>query len=86
MIFHPMQKKINVNVPLVMENTAIKKVIETKFLAVIVDQHLSWNPILALFLKNIKNCGITAKARFYLSSKTLPTLLLFPGISLPKML
>ena len=41
MIFHPMQKKINVNVPLVMENTAIKKVIENKFLAVIVDQHLS---------------------------------------------
>ena len=86
MIFHPMQKKINVNVPLVMENTAIKKVIETKFLAVIVDQHLSWNPILALSLKNIKNCGITAKACFYLSSKTLPTLLLLPGISLPKIL
>ena len=41
MIFHPMQKKINVIVPLVMENTAIKKVTETKFLAVIVDQHLS---------------------------------------------
>ena len=36
-----MQKKINVNVPLVMENTAIKNVIETKFLPVIVDQHLS---------------------------------------------
>ena len=36
-----MQKKINVNVPLVMKKNAIKKVIETKFLAVIVDQHLS---------------------------------------------
>ena len=36
-----MQTKMNVNVRLVMENTAIKNVIETKFLAVIVDQHLS---------------------------------------------
>ena len=44
MIFHPMQKKIIVNVPLVMENTVIKNVLETKFLAVIVDQHLSWKP------------------------------------------
>ena len=41
MVRNTVKKKINVNVPLVMENTAIKKVIETKFLAVIVDQHLS---------------------------------------------
>ena len=31
MIFHPSQKKINVNVPLVMEDdTIIKQVVETK--------------------------------------------------------
>ena len=41
MVRNTVKKKINVNVPLVMENTAIKKVIETKFLAVTVDQHLS---------------------------------------------
>ena len=29
MIFDPRQKKINVNVPLVMENTVIKQVVET---------------------------------------------------------
>ena len=31
MIFHPRQKKISVNVPLVMKNTIIKQVVETKF-------------------------------------------------------
>ena len=32
MIFHPRQKKISVNVPLVVKNTIIKQVVETKFL------------------------------------------------------
>ena len=32
MIFHPRQKKINVNVPLTLENTVIKQVTQTKFL------------------------------------------------------
>ena len=31
MIFHLRQKKINVYVPLVMENTIIKQVLDTKF-------------------------------------------------------
>ena len=41
MICHLKQNKINVDVPLVMENTIIKQVVETKFLRVITDQHLS---------------------------------------------
>ena len=44
MIFHPRQKKVNVNVPLTPENTVIKQVMETKFLGVLIDQHLSWKP------------------------------------------
>ena len=44
MIFHPRQKKVNVNVPLTLENTVIKQVTETKFLGVLIDQHLSWKP------------------------------------------
>ena len=44
MIFHPRQKKVNVNVPLTLENTVIKQVTETKFLGILIDQHLSWNP------------------------------------------
>ena len=34
----------NVNVPLTLENTVIKQVTETKFLGVLIDQHLSWKP------------------------------------------
>ena len=44
MIFHPRQKKVNVNVPLTLENTVIKQITETKFLGVLIDQHLSWRP------------------------------------------
>ena len=44
MIFHPRQKKVNINVPLTLENTLIKQVTETKFLDVLIDQHLSWKP------------------------------------------
>ena len=44
MIFHLRQKKVNVNVPLTLENTVIKQVTETKFLGVFINQHLSWKP------------------------------------------
>ena len=33
--------KINVNVPLVLENIVIKQVMETKFLVILIDHHLS---------------------------------------------
>ena len=70
MIFHPRQKKVNVNVPLTLENTVIKQVTETKFLGVLIDQHLSWKPHIDFVSKKIsKSVGIIAKARFYLSSQ-----------------
>ena len=72
MLFHPSEKKSNVNVPLVLENTVIKQVSETKFLGVLIDHHLSWKPDITLVSKKIsKSIGIIAKARLYLSSKTL---------------
>ena len=75
MIFYPRQKKVNVNVPLTLENTVIKKVTETKFLGVLIDQHLSWKPHIDFVSKKIsKSVGIIAKSRFYLSSQTLMTL------------
>ena len=75
MIFHPRQKKVNVNVPLTLENTVIKQVTETKFLGVLIDQHLSWKPHIDFVSKQIsKSVRIIAKARFYLSSQTLMTL------------
>ena len=76
MILHPRQKKINVNVPLVMENTLIRQVVEAK-LRIIIDQHLFWKSHISFVSKKIsKTVGIIAKARFYLSSKS----------SLPKIL
>ena len=75
MIFHPRQKKVNVNVPLTLENTVIKQVTETKFLGVLIDQHLSWKPHIDFVSKKIsKSVGIIAEARFYLSAQTLMTL------------
>ena len=65
-----MQKKINVNVPLVMENTVIKKVIETKFLAVIVDQYLSWKPNISFVPKKTsKQWGLLQKPAFIFHPK-----------------
>ena len=60
MIFmiHPRQKKVNANFPLSLENTVIKQVTETKFLGVLIDQHLSWKPhIDFVSKKNLEECG-----------------------------
>ena len=62
----------NVNVPLTLENAVIKQVKETKFLGVLIDQHLSWKPHIDFVSKKIsKSVGIIVKAHFYLSSQTL---------------
>ena len=43
MIFLPRQKKISVNVPLVMKNTKIKQVVETKFLGIyLLQKRIVW--------------------------------------------
>ena len=61
MIFHPRQMKINVNFPLVMENTIVKQAVETKFLGIIIDQRLSWKSHLSFVSKKIsKTVGINA--------------------------
>ena len=74
MSFHPRQKKVNVNVPLTLENTVIKQVMETKFLGVLIDKHLSWKPHIDFVSQKIsKSVGIIAKAHFYLSFQTLMT-------------
>ena len=53
----------------------MKQVVEIKFLGVIIDQHLSWKSHIGFVSKKIsKTVGIIAKARFYLSSKSLLTL------------
>ena len=81
MIFHPRQKKVNVNVPLTLENTVIKQVMETKFLGVLIDQHLSWKPHIDFVSKKIsKSVEIIAKALFYLLIPNFDDLILLPCI------
>ena len=59
-------------VPLTLENTVIKQVMETKCLGVLVDQHLSWKPHIDFVSQKIlKSVGIIVKAHFYLSFQTL---------------
>ena len=67
MIFHSRQKKVNVNAPLILENTVIKQVTDTKSLGVLIDQPF-------LKKKNSESVRIIAKAGFYLSFQTLLTL------------
>ena len=93
MIFHPRQKKINANVPPVekkkkkhyKKKVIIKQVVKNKFLGVIIAQHLSWKSHIIFISKKIsKTVGIIAKARFYLSSKSLLTLnysLVYPRLT-----
>ena len=66
MIFHSRQKKVNVNVPLTLENAVIKQVSETKFLGVLIDQLLSWKPHIDFVSKKFsESVGIIAKARYH---------------------
>ena len=82
MIFHPRQKKVNVNVPLTLENTVIKQVTETKFLGVLIDQHLSWKPhIDFVSKKNLEKCGNYCESPFLPTISNLDDLILLPGIS-----
>ena len=58
-----------------MENTIIKQVVDTKFLGIIIDQHLSWKSQISFLSKKIsKTLGIIARGHFYRSSKSLLTL------------
>ena len=50
------------------------KQVTTKFLGVLIDQHLSWKTHIDFVSKKLsQSVGIIAKARFYLSSQTLMT-------------
>ena len=77
-----------------MENVIIKQAVETKILRyIIIDQHLSWKCHISLVStkmlkkkkKKKKTVGIIAKARFYLSFKSL-LILLLSSISQPEIL
>ena len=58
-----------------LDNIAVQQVEVTKFLGVLLDQHLSWKYHINHVVKKVsKTIGIISKARFFLSSKSLLSL------------
>ncbi len=67
MLFKCRQKNIPVAISIVIDNVNIQQVYSTKFLGVIINQHLSWNDhILAVKGKANKSIGILLKIRKHL--------------------
>ena len=87
MIFHPRQKKVSVNVPLTLENTVIKQVTDTKFLGILIDQHLSWNPHNDFASKkNLEKCGNYCESPLLPIIPNFDDLVLLPCISVLSLL
>ena len=74
-IFKSRGKKINQNVSIKIDNQEIEQVKHTKFLGLHIDNELSWKYHIEQVASKIsKMTGIMAKARHYLSLKTLQTI------------
>ena len=74
-LFRPRQKPITVSDTITLDNIAVQQVEVTKFLGVLLDQHLSWKYHINHVAKKVsKTIGIISKARFFLSSKSLLSL------------
>ena len=74
-LLRPRQKPITVSDTITLDNIAVQKVEVTKFLGVLLDQHLSWKYHINHVAKKVsKTIGIISKARFFLSSKSLLSL------------
>ena len=65
-----------------LENTVIKQVMETKFLDVLIDQHLSWKPhIDFVSIKNFEKCGNYCESSLLPIIPNFVDLVLLPCIS-----
>ena len=54
-----------------LDNIAVQQVEVTKFLGILLDQHLSWKHHISHVVKKVsKSIGTISKARFFLSSKS----------------
>ena len=75
MIFSPTRKKIHVSINLTIDNNAIEKVKQTKFLGVILDDELTWKPHINYVKgKLYKSIGIIHKAKQYLTMDALKSI------------
>ena len=53
-LYRPRQKPITVSDTITLDNIAVQQVEVTKFLGVLLDQHLSWKIILIMLLKKYR--------------------------------
>ena len=74
-MFRGKNKKVQINDALCINDQPLKRVSSTKFLGVIIDEHLSWQEhVKYLSSKISKSVGILCKARKVLNISTLVTL------------
>ena len=73
----PCQKRTNQTIQILIINSQkIDQVKETVFLGVIMDENLNWKSEISHVANKVSKCtGIIRKSSFYLSTKTLRTLL-----------
>ena len=85
MFFYSRNKKICTSLPVVIKGEAVSRVSTTKFLGVILDEHLNWQAHINSVINKVSKCiGITYKARQYLLQSTLLKLyyaLVYPHLS-----
>ena len=74
-VFKSTKKKILNPIKIFFNNCQLTQVKETKFLGVIIDEHLNWNQHINYIANKIsKSIGIICKARYFLNSNILRTL------------
>ena len=75
-LFHPKKKSVHTdNMNLKIDGYNIERVHQTKFLGIIIHQHLSWTPhIKSITSKISKTIGVISKSRKFLNKSTLLTL------------
>src|ERR1700733_12446075 len=87
MVFSSSNKIIesNLNHNIIINNKIISRVSQTKFLGIIIDEHLTWHPHITLVKNKVaKIIGIVKKLKYTLPSRTLKTLynsLILPHLS-----
>ena len=74
-VFKSRSKKLKKDLHIKLNNKTLERVKQTKFLGIIVDEHLTWKDhIDYVTLKIIRICGILRRIRFFLNQSTLKLL------------
>ena len=67
MLFKPRQRREILDSPIIINNSPVKKVAETLFLGVVIDEHVTWKPHIAhVASKASKAIGVLYKSSFFL--------------------